>query len=307
MNRLLGLIITILLTINIISCTNKNSFTGFPGSKIDFYEITLPDSCIEISYTWGDSIKPYISNSKLVLGSYDNIETRVLTRFVNIPKNISNISNVKLYFTTYKNLLENETEISVHKITKTWNENQAGWENNTNTSQWENEGADFDTEEITSFFIQKTRLDSVIVNLPSSIIEYWIENDSLNYGLLLKEKYPQRNTQFVELYSTETYSNITAPILEFDYEKENGTSATYKSRAYQDTFIHNASQFTEIDHDVLSLWNIEPKAIAIKINLPIESFIEIDQNISNEDDMRHVTINRADLVLTKTDEDFSFY
>lgn len=194
----------------------------------------------------------------------------------------------------------------MHKITKTWNENQAGWENNTNTSQWENEGADFDTEEITSFFIQKTRLDSVIVNLPSSIIEYWIENDSLNYGLLLKEKYPQRNTQFVELYSTETYSNITAPILEFDYEKENGTSATYKSRAYQDTFIHNASQFTEIDHDVLSLWNIEPKAIAIKINLPIESFIEIDQNISNEDDMRHVTINRADLVLTKTDEDFPF-
>ena len=35
MNRLL-VIITILLTINIISCTNKNSFTGFPGSKIDF-------------------------------------------------------------------------------------------------------------------------------------------------------------------------------------------------------------------------------------------------------------------------------
>ncbi|HPY96749.1 MAG TPA: DNRLRE domain-containing protein [Candidatus Cloacimonadota bacterium] len=306
MNRLIRAFLIIFSIFITISCSNKNSMVGFPGSKIDIYEITLPDSCFQISYTWGDSVNIFERNTKLVLGSYDNIESRVLVRFANFPKNPNDIKNASVSLSIYKNNLNTDAEYSVHLLTKKWVDNQANWTKYSKSSNWDSNGGDFASEEIASFTINASRADSIGFSIPSSIITQWIEQDTTNFGLIIKEKTRQRDSQFVEFYSTESYSTVLSPILKFDYTNDKGKELVYKNRSNADIFIHNAEDNLNVTDDVLSLWNITPRAIAMKINIPFELFAEADSSITSEDDLRLITINRADLILTKTEEIFPF-
>jgi hypothetical protein len=283
-------------------CNNKNSIAGFPGSAISQYEVVIPDSCFEYSYTWGDSIKPFTENTKLVLGSYDGIDTRCLLRFLSLPSSADSVSNVNVRFKIYKNKLNSNTQFSIHKVTKSWLESQASWTHNKTDSNWSEDGGDFDPLPLATFTINASRTDSVSINLPASLIEYWVHNDSLNYGILIKQTSNKRSTRFVELYSSESYDSDIAPVLSFSYKDSDGDSVYYKQMSYSDTFIHNAQMSQMIDENILSMWNIAPKALAFKVTLPYQLFADADSTILSDDDLRFVTVNRAELILSKSDD-----
>ncbi|MDX9869920.1 MAG: DNRLRE domain-containing protein, partial [Candidatus Cloacimonadales bacterium] len=218
----------------------------------------------------------------------------------------TDIKNVSISLSIYKNNLTTDAEYSVHLLSKKWVDNQASWTKYSKSSNWDSNGGDFASEEIASFTINASRADSIGFSIPSSIITQWIEQDTTNFGLIIKEKTRQRDSQFVEFYSTESYSTVLSPILKFDYTNDKGKELVYKNRSNADIFIHNAEDNLNVTDDVLSLWNITPRAIAMKINIPFELFAEADSSITSEDDLRLITINRADLILTKTEEIFPF-
>ncbi len=289
-----------------MACNNKNSLAGFPDGTINNYEVTLPDSCFDIAYTWGDSIKPFTENTKLVLGSSDNIQARSLIRFLTLPSSVETVSNVSLRLRIFKNMLNSTTQFTIHRVSKSWLESQATWENNKTDYNWTQSGGDFESTPLATFSVSSTRNDSVYVNLPASLIQSWIEEDSLNYGIIIKQSSKSRNNRFIEFYSSESYDDDLAPVLTFTYTDSDGDTLTYSKMAYSDTFIHDAQMSAVNDSNILSLWNITPKALALKVRLPYQIFSQADSSITSEDDLRFITINRADLILTKSDDELPY-
>lgn len=302
MNKLFKLFLLILSTLLIFACNNKNSLVGFPNGTIKHYEVTIPDSCFQLAYSWGDSIRVFSENTKLVIGNYQGIEARTMIKFSSLPTSISNIQNVKIRLKLNKKNLTNSISFGVYKMTKSWSENLATWNINTTDSNWNNAGGDY---EATALDIQEftADADSIVFELPASLITEWVSADSLNKGIMIKQVTRSRDNQFVEFYSSESYNSDLMPQLSFTYTNSSNEEKTYTKSSYTDTFIHNASMITENDNNQLSFWHLSPKAMFFKVDLPWQIFSQADSSITSEEDLRMITINRAELVLTSKGDD----
>lgn len=284
------------------ACNNKNSLVGFPSSHINTYEVTIPDSCFEIAYSWGDSIKPYSSNTKLLLGNYDNIEARPMIKFGSIPGSITVTGTPKLYLKV--NNKENCSAItfSIFKISKDWDQNLATWLSNDTDETWNSNGGDYNPQFVLNNVLVDANTDTLEIDLPVSLIQSWSDADSSNYGIMLIQNI-NSNNQYVEFYSAN--SSSLGPRLKFEYTSGTNTETkTYNKYAASDCFIHSKTdRITQIDTNNLSIWNIPAKALAFKVNLPWQLFNQAGAaNIQSENDLKLVTINRANLVLTSKND-----
>lgn len=302
MNNITKIILILMFCLSLIACDNKNSLVGFPGSHINSYQVTIPDSCFDLAYTWGDSIRIYSNNTKLLLGNHDNIEARTLILFNNIPEDVTIQSGTaKLYIKVNNKAYCNAMLVSVNKITKEWSQNQANWSNSTSSTTWSSLGGDYTPISSIGNVTINSSTDTLMIELPTSLIQEWSDSNSLNYGIMLTQNNPSDN-QFVEFYSSNTA--YIGPRLDFDYVKTNGDTISYSRYAAADCFIHNQTErITQIDENNLSIWNLPSKAMVFKARLPWELFRNAGAtNINSEEDLKTITINRAELVLQKNSD-----
>ncbi len=303
------IVFCLLISLLFIGCTNKNSFLGFNGSNFNFYDVTLPDSCFTLAYTWGDSIKVFSENNKLLLGNYDGAEIRTLIKFGSIPKvtNSSDIINSSIFikFKIKTHLYNSNFRIDLYTLNKTWYENECSWDDYQKDSTWTHPGGDYN-ELLIKSIVFDTQTDTLSIQIPASVLYNWGQDSNTNHGILLKT-YETTFNHLLELYSSET---STPPTLEFSYKVRTvnnnqtvETTKTYKSSALIDTYIHNAPDYLDTDDSQLSLWNIQPRSIALKFNIPLSVFQTVSPEIHDMNDLKKITINRANLILYKKNDD----
>lgn len=299
-------IFLIIVSIFLVSCNNKKSILGFSDSNFNTYDITLPDSCITLAYTWSDSLKNYSENSKLLLGNFDNTDIRTLIKFPSIPviANETDIidSTIKIKIKVKEKLYTQNFDMEVYLLTKTWYENEPTWNVFRKDSTWTTAGGDLVLPMLKTVSFT-TVADTLIFSIQPSVIYGWGEDANTNKGLLLKSALSGIN-HLIEMYSSES---AYAPTLQFSYipRDENGaalTTATYKKSAIIDTYIHNGTESFTTDNTQLSLWNIQPKSMVMKFNLPLSVFQSAAPEIQTADDLKKVTINRANLVFIKKND-----
>lgn len=272
-----------------IACTDKNSNIGFPGTNFTNYEITIPDSVFHNLYTYKDSLNAFTGNTKLILGNYNNTDTRILIRFINIPKNVTLNENPTISFSINKKHNPGIYNIKVAQIDeKIFMQNYATWEKFNETEYWTNPGGDF-SEPFKQFEYNFTENDSLIFEIDKEIAQDWIDKDFLeNYGLIIYTENIQDS--FIEFYSTET---LIRPQIHLNYKKSDNTDLKESRNASFDTFIHNKSE-EAFDSNSLFFSNLPPRSIFTEFNLPYQLF----EGINSEADLQKININQAFLIFS---------
>ena len=193
----------------------------------------------------------------------------------------------------------NEENIALQfgKIDENWMENKATWTAATDSTDWNSPGDFFSEITPPNWTIID---DSIEVTLPTDLLQNWLESDSTNFGLVI---YSSADNSFLEINSSETEN---APRLIFDYKKTADDSIqTYSAAPVSDTFIYSTdNNFTKFENQLI-VANIQPTKMFIKFNLSDTIFINMENSgIGNSDDFRRMTINRAELVFHKLDENY---
>ena len=278
-------------------CTKKKNTVGIPNGNIQPIETILGSDFIEDNYSFEDSCKNYSDNTTLLVGSYRNTQAYSLLRFDNFPDASSFESDIKLNLYLKNKMNEENIALQFGKIEENWAENKATWTIATDSTDWNSSG---------DFFSEITQPDWTIIDdsieviLPINLLQGWLESDSTNFGLVV---YSLTDSSFLEINSSETEN---APRLIFDYKKTaDDTIQTYSAAPVSDTFIYSTdNDFTKFENQLI-VANIQPTKMFIKFNISDSIFINMENSgIENSDDFRRMTINRAELVFHKSDENY---
>ncbi|MGG6447382.1 DNRLRE domain-containing protein [Pseudobacillus badius] len=168
---------------------------------------------------------------------------RTLLRFdlSSIPKTSVILgSSLNLFFSSTNN--SSPLNVSIYKLTRDWLENQASWTyaKTSPSTAWTNKGGDY---------VTSNKLDSVTLtspdpsmdnnmvrwNIPVHILQEWLTNPSVNFGVILKS-----DTELTNIYKKFTSSDMSIaakykPLLSVTYQ----TNARLGVEDYWDYDVHN--------------------------------------------------------------------
>jgi len=304
----IGLIFTLVM---VMGCTNKKNPIGFQGG-VQPQEIIFESDIFNTNLSFVDSTFNYIPANTIVIGNYDsneqNKELRTLLKFTNLPDSILTIeSEIKLSLPIkerYNFANIDETNLKIGLVESYWYEYDVTWYSATDSTEWLTPGGDFTEIENDTLDIYAEE-DTIYIKLPQSTILNWIESDSTNYGLVL---YTESQDAFLELYGSE-YSleeDGLNPVMKFDYYLSNAdtTLSVYEGEVDRDAFIYSYDELYNCYDDQLILSNIRPIRIFVEFDFTDSMFINIEgSNIMNADDFRRMTINRAEIILHRKEDD----
>jgi hypothetical protein len=222
------------------------------------------------------NIANYPNNTKIIIGNFNDITTKTLLRFRNMP-DTTWLDTVQLQECTIElkkdTLYTSESfDINVHRLNQSWNEN-------TVTADSLSNGA---PELITAFTIE----DSIsIIDIDTSLVTSWIVEDSLNFGLILS---PAENCteNFVEFYSSETNS---PPSMKITYIGSSGNADTLSIHATDDTFVGIWDVNPPFDTPFIA--NLPPTEMIFGVELTADSLGLTDEQF------QMIVINRAEIII----------
>ncbi len=311
MNKELRIFALSILTIFImLACTDKKNPVGTGGQQgPPPMETTIHSEYFSSVFSYEDSLRNYNSNN-LVLGNYnsngfDN-QLVCLLKFSSLADTFyQEITNSKLILKTKNNhnfdVIDNTT-LKIGKMNINWFESTAIWNEPTDSTSWTNgdfsfiDGNDFDLINDLNIMIENE--DSLTIEIPNDLVEEWILEDSLNFGLALFTEEPNK---FLEIYSSEYIEN--GPTLYFDYqETEEDTIVTVNRLAAHDIHIASTEQEFTLFQDHLIISNIQPIRMTMKFEIPPDIFAAADNYTTTIEDtalyMQRLTINSAKLILS---------
>ncbi|RLC52970.1 MAG: hypothetical protein DRZ79_00280 [Candidatus Cloacimonadota bacterium] len=292
------LIVFLIFVFILAGCTKKKNTVGIPNENIQPQEIVLNSTFIEDCFSFEDSCRNYNENTNLIFGSFHGTQTYSLLRFANFPDSVVSFSgnaNLKLYL---KDKVNSENiALQMGKIEENWLEDKATWFTATDSTDWTSPG-DFFSEIIPEEW--NITEDTLSISFSCELIEDWINSDSTNFGLVL---FSSADSSFLEINSSETDK---APLLTFDYfTVQEDTMKTYSAAPVSDTFIFSSdNDYAKFENRII-ISDIQPIKTFIKFNISDSVFMNYENSgIENNDDFRRMTINRAELIFHKTEEDF---
>ena len=309
--RYISILITIfLMTFIYIGCQDKASNIGFSGTQFQNFEkeIELHDYFFNYS-VFRD--QEYIRNQKLILGEYNEKESRVLMRFTGLPRNaiLSDDPVITLNIIWNKDNRINEDDLNIVVAPLTNNvfiSSQANWFNMSDDKTWNEPGAkgDYDTERAERFVFTFAETDSVTITrsfrINKGIVQEWIDSEGLpiaqtkNFGLIIYAE--NAENQLLEFF---TSPDIRAPRMEMTFE--NRDPVTVRTRVV--SFIHSGIKKEDSNDraDWFGFSNILPKSIYInKLNLNYQHF---ENSIINSETLRKININRAYLIFNVMEDE----
>ncbi len=104
------------------------------------------------------------------------------------------------------------TTISAYSLTRAWTEgdgacfgsdtSDVSWECYSGTSEWNNEGGDFDPVSVSdSVAVNETQRGVITLEIDAETVESWISTDAENYGFILKAQNETTGTNWFSMYS----------------------------------------------------------------------------------------------------------
>ena len=307
MYRISKAIIFILIFILIImGCTQKKNTVGVPNVNNEPIEMIISDTTYFGNfYSFEDSCRNYIGNSKLIVGTYENNEAKSLIRFTSLPDTVYQFDSENITLTLWLENSLNFESLEFGKLKQEWVESLVTWKAATDSTDWEDdffESLDF------TFDVEQT--DSLNIEIPiekfySEVNRSYFVIDSLiyDYGLILYSGSSDDENRFIEIKSRESG---TQPLLSFDYTPaENDTSRTFSNTATYDTSMFLKKDGTNEDfvtfEDELIISNIQPIKMYLNFDISDSVFIADSSGIETNYDYTMMTINKAELILSVKD------
>ncbi|HPR17297.1 MAG TPA: DNRLRE domain-containing protein [Candidatus Cloacimonadota bacterium] len=306
-----GRIITILCLLFILifsGCTDKNNPVGLAGHAGPVpTEIEIGSEHFSHVYSYEDSISIF-NSEKIIMGNYEvngfSNQAVCLLKFTSLIDTFyQEINNTKLvlYINERSNFdVIDNTTLKIGKVTKNWYETTADWFEPTDSTTWTNDTFslnDGDDFELIDFTVEYDDADSISIELPDELVENWILQDSLNFGLAI---FTEDADKFIEFSSSEM--SDSEPKLFFDYqETAEDTVVTAEKVAVHDIQIFASDYEFNVFPNNLIISNIQPVRLTMKFDLPPSIFAAADTFNTTIDDtvlyMQRLSINRAELVL----------
>ena len=307
MYRISKAIIFILIFILIImGCTQKKNTVGVPNVNNEPIEMIISDTTYFGNfYSFEDSCRNYIGNSKLIVGTYENNEAKSLIRFTSLPDTVYQFDSENITLTLWLENSLNFESLEFGKLKQEWVEYLVTWEAATDSTDWEDdffESLDF------TFDVEQT--DSLNIEIPiekfySEVNRSYFVIDSLiyDYGLILYSGSSDDENRFIEIKSRESG---TQPLLSFDYTPaEDDTSRTFSNTATYDTSMFLKKDGTNEDfvtfEDELIISNIQPIKMYLNFDISDSVFIADSSGIETNYDYTMMTINKAEIILSVKD------
>ena len=291
-------ILFILIGIFIVSCTNRNSPIGFPGTSFESHEIVLEYPHFVNIYTFQDTMHNFPGNTKLILGNYNGADARVLMRFISWPRNARTIEldedpEITLFINRRHNPSTFDINVALIDTVKKniFMENEATWTHFNNNTEWDIKGGDFHEPPLRSREVN-VETDTLRFTIDKSIVHRWMRVTDFrdNFGIIIYSE--NAKDSFIEFHSTESAPHLR-PQIELKYALPNGNKETQVMRANFDTFIHNMQPELKDPFD-LRISNIPPRSIYALFNLNYEKF----KGVESKEELRLINVNQAFLIFT---------
>jgi hypothetical protein len=162
------------------------------------------------------------ASTRLLLGLFNNTQSKILMRFASFPKGVS-VRTASLILPTHRVLGTGaDFEATAHRIVSDWNDS---------TVTNENFGNAFDPLVAGRQMIAAVDTDSVVIALDQSLVSGWMDSSIANYGVLVQAPGAGFAKQF---YSRN--NSAPAPILRLEYSN-NGVDSTKSISVSKDAFI----------------------------------------------------------------------
>jgi len=305
------IVLIVFLAIIVISCTNKSSPLGSPGTKTEYHQITLPDTIITRIYTYRDTIATYAKtsdflwrtfsersiNPKIIIGNFDNTKIRSLIRFTSLPIDTTFVS---ASITLHINYIHNtqDYQISIAPLQDViFYDDYASWTQWGITSDrvWKNPGGDFNKEKLKIHNISLSdSIKTIELSIDREIVLEWISKGwEKNFGLIIFAE--NVNESFIEFNSANSAS--LKPQINLYYKKDNELENITRNALFS-TFIHNKENDTIDDiSSGLYISNIAPRSIFMDL-FNLENIYQLFPGIENQNDLSLVNIIQASLILS---------
>ena len=255
MNKFISFMIFVLLII-LISCTQKNNYMGYDQDVVIVSDTISNALTLERSFT--DTIGIYSSNSVMLVGNFNGVKTRSLMRFGTLPDTTwldsTSFESCEILFER-KSHLEVDINIHAYKLLIDWS---------VGSTKWDSIATD-DYEDFLDPVEFVSDADSFYIPFDQTIVEDWIINDTLNYGMLLDA--PDALDNFVEFYTFN--SNDNGPKLKIvAIGNETGKKDTLLLGTTRDTFIgFDENMQKNYDPGKMIIANLPPSRLVLKVHV----------------------------------------
>ena len=155
--------------------------------------------------------------------SGDNIVRSLLRFDLSGIEKASKVLSVDLNLYLSSTNSTSSIDISIHKISNSWNENEATWQNRTASTKWGTAGVDYNPTAYTAVkniatIPSKIQDGLVKWSLPVSNVNGWVDNPSINHGVLIKST-TESSKVYKKFYSSEsTVDSAYKPKLVITYK-----------------------------------------------------------------------------------------
>ncbi len=280
MNRPILFGVTLALCLLFMGCSEKaQNPVGFGlVQQDDHWQVgqavidrVLADSCITISTGAGEGFY-------LLVGSWEQQESRIVLRFEDLPDSLSTLLGTKLILTSRSEANEDSLKISVHALQSPWQEATVSWEN-----PWGQPGGDFQSQPIAEgsyAMIMGDRLELDFNEAGMELVRGWLQGQT-NDGIILRAADPSGNN-VKSFYAAET---IYDPRLEFTFAGTDTADTTVRADSTYDAYIVQPDEFPSQDF------------LCVSDGVVRRSWIHFDLTSVPQ----NVFINRATLALSLSD------
>ncbi len=292
MNNIKKIIYPIFFILILISCTNKNSNIGFPGSNIKNLQTVVDYTTFNNFSSYHLDIETFPSNSKIIVGNYKGIDSRILFKFTNLPTKINLIEDPVIKFFINHKYNPQNINLKIGLLENfVFDHNYANWTQYNNTDEWNTPGGDF-TESSSLILDYDVVTDSTFFSfsIPKNIVQEWIDSNNTNYGLIIYAY--DTEDSFIDFYSSKAGIEVR-PNISLKYNDSNNIEITDTRNVTQDTFIHN-KQAEQLSINEMMISNIAPKSIYFSFDLNKDYFDEVNTDY----DFRKININQAYLIFS---------
>ena len=278
MNKFIS-IITLVFLIVIVSCTQKNNYMGYDQDVVVVSDTLSNIITLERSFT--DTIGIYSSNSVMLVGNFNGVKTRSLMRFGTLPDTTwldsTSFESCEILFER-KSQFETDINLHAYKLLVDWSVGSA---------TWDTIGTEFEDFPTPVEFVSEE--DSFYISIDPEIVEDWIINDSLNYGMLLDA--PNAIENFVSFY---TYNSEEkgAKLRIVAIGDDTGKRDTLLLGTTKDTFIgFDENMQKNYDPGKMTIANLPPSRLILRVHV---DSIYTQLGITH-DELERISMNLAEI------------
>lgn len=299
----------------IAGCTSKDNTVGIDREKDTPLTIKIDsDSLFSYIYSYSDSVGPSFPNNKLITGDFKDNHSITLMRFGNLPREGFVIAaDAKLNLNISGKFETEGMLLKLALIEQEWSQREATWSQADIDTAWKKNWSNSSNLSILST-TEVSEDDSLAFIIPKDeiqkVVEDWISEEPSTFGLAVIAE-SNVTDSYVEFFDKD--NRESRPELLFKFRQQDDSEEDelrdYQRPPVYNTFINSIELKNGISlkENEFIVSNLPPNDIVVKLDTDfVKNEILRKDNVLTAEELKRVTINRADLILS-IDEQRSHY